>query len=121
MVDVIKRFDKNAKGQVVLYKIVGLDVNEKGEVFLSLRVGIPKTEKKKEYSFKLDYGEIVLMEELLKKGKEAYFEKITQELRINKEKRKKEDKTKEVEVKEIEKDLQDEFAEDYEIEKIPDF
>jgi len=86
MVDIIKRFEKNKEGQTVFYKIVSLRVTENGDVYLTFRFGVPKSDKKEEYVFKLDFGEMVLIEEILREARKKAVENKLNEKLIKKDK-----------------------------------
>jgi len=66
--DIIKRFDKDVNGNVVLYKIVGVNTDDKGNVYFSIRVGVPRSDRKREYTFKLTLEEVYLFKEFFEEA-----------------------------------------------------
>ena len=66
--DIIKRFDKDVNGNVILYKIVGVNTDDKGNVYFFIRVGVPRSDRKKEYTFKLTLEEVYLFKEFFEEA-----------------------------------------------------
>jgi hypothetical protein len=106
--DIIKRFDKDVDGRIVLYKIVSVNQSESG-TYLSLRVGIPgNKEKRKEYTFKLTIEELYLLKEFFEKALQNETQKLLENA-INKKL-----------VKQQTQQQSNETQQEVEIERIPD-